>query len=62
MKPKGLCHLCGAIPHHIPPPEGNGLSLCTFAVCCWALGRIDERLGTGKGQIVKSSGVGEIAG
>lgn len=62
MKPKGLCHLCGAIPHHIPPPEGNGLCLCTFAVCCWALGRIDERLGTGKGQIVKSSGVGEIAG
>lgn len=62
MKPKGLCHLCSAIPHHIPSPEGNGLCMCTFAVCCWALGRIDERLGTGKGQIVKSSRVGEIAG
>lgn len=36
--------------------------VCVFAARCWALGRIDERLGTGKGQILKSLRVGEIAG
>jgi len=63
-KPKGLCHLCSATPHCHPSPEGSGLyvCVCVFAARCWALGRIDERLGTGKGQILKSLRVGEIAG
>jgi len=38
------------------------MCVCVFAAHCWALGRIDERLGTGKGQILKSLRVGEIAG
>lgn len=51
----------------LPPTSRRQLALCVCVLCvfaahCWALGRIDERLGTGKGQILKSSSVGEIAG
>lgn len=43
-------------------PEGNRRRMCTSADRCWALGTVAERLGTAKGQILKSLRVGEIAG